>query len=181
KRVLLIDSDLRNPSLHRTLGLDNSKGLSTCLSGGAKPAECIHPAQVANLFLLPSGPLPPSPAELLSGPRMMSLLAQASERYDHVILDAPPVLGLADAPILGSISKGTLFVVEAGKTRVSIAQTAIKRLFGARARLLGAVLTKFDPKNAGYGYGYGSGAYAYLGYDYYGAGSGAPARRLGRG
>ena len=172
KRVLLIDADLRNPSLHRSFDLDNSMGLSNCLSGAAKPGQCIHRIEQAGLSVMLSGPLPPNPAELLAGPRMISLLAQASERFDQIVIDAPPVLGLADSAILGNIAKGTLLVVEAGKTRVGAARTTIKRLMGARARLLGAVLTKFDAKVAGYGYGYGS--YGYNSYQYYGYGKEAP-------
>ncbi len=175
KRVLLIDADLRNPSLHRAFDLDNSMGLSNCLSGAAKPGQCIHRIEAAGLSVLPSGPLPPNPAELLAGPRMVSLLAQASERYDQIIIDAPPVLGLADAPILGNLAKGTLLVVESGRTRVGAGNAAIKRLLGARTRLLGAVLTKFDARQAGYGYGAGYGGYSYKGqYEYYGYGANAP-------
>ena len=170
--MLLIDADLRNPSLHRSFDLDNSMGLSNCLSGAAKPGQCIHRIEQAGLSVMLSGPLPPNPAELLAGPRMISLLAQASERFDQIVIDAPPVLGLADSAILGNIAKGTLLVVEAGKTRVGAARTTIKRLMGARARLLGAVLTKFDAKVAGYGYGYGS--YGYNSYQYYGYGKEAP-------
>ena len=117
-----------------------------------------------------SGPLPPNPAELLAGPRMVSLLTQAQERFDQIIIDAPPVLGLADAPILGNLAKGTLLVVEAGRTKVGAAQTTIKRLLAARTRLLGVVLTKFDAKTAGYGYG----GYGYSSYQYYSYGNAAP-------
>ncbi len=181
KRVLLIDADLRNPSLHRAFDLDNTLGLSNCLSGAAKPGQCIHRIEQAGLSVLPSGPLPPNPAELLAGPRMVSLLAQASERFDQIIIDAPPVLGLADAPILGNLAKGTLLVVESGRTRVGAAQAAIKRLLGARTRLLGAVLTKFDARQAGYGYGAGYGGYGYSSqYDYYGYSAKAPKKLTDR-
>ncbi len=178
KRVLLIDADLRNPSLHRVFDLDNAMGLSNCLSGAAKPGQCIHRVDQAGISVMLSGPLPPNPAELLAGPRMISLLTQANERFDQIIIDAPPVLGLADAPILGNLAKGTLLVVEAGRTRVGAVNTTIKRLLGARARLLGAVLTKFDAKSAGYGYGYGG--YGYNSYQYYGYGDSAPKKLTAR-
>ncbi len=178
KRVLLIDADLRNPSLHRVFDLDNAMGLSNCLSGAAKPGQCIHRVDQAGISVMLSGPLPPNPAELLAGPRMISLLTQASERFDQIIIDAPPVLGLADAPILGNLAKGTLLVVEAGRTRVGAVNTTIKRLLSARSRLLGAVLTKFDAKSAGYGYGYGG--YGYSSYQYYSYGGSAPKKLTAR-
>jgi polysaccharide biosynthesis transport protein len=178
KRVLLIDADLRNPSLQREFNLDNSLGLSNCLSGAAKPGQCIHRVEQAGLSVLLSGPLPPNPAELLAGPRMISLLTQAAERFDQIVIDAPPVLGLADAPILSNLAKGTLLVVEAGRARIGASQAAIKRLLGARARLLGAVLTKFDSRTVGYGFGYGG--YGYDNYQYYGYGEGKPAQLPGR-
>ena len=124
---------------------------------------------------MPSGPLPPNPAELLASARMTSLLTQGQERYDQIIVDAPPILGLADAPILANIAGGTLLVVEAGSTRVGAAHSAIKRLLGARARLLGALLTKFDAKAAGYG---GYGGYGYSSYQYYGYGTAPSSKRL---
>ncbi|MBK7042818.1 MAG: polysaccharide biosynthesis tyrosine autokinase [Rhodanobacteraceae bacterium] len=178
KRVLLIDADLRNPSLHRVFELDNSMGLSNCLSGAAKPGQCIHRVDQAGISVMLSGPLPPNPAELLAGPRMISLLTQASERFDQIIIDAPPVLGLADAPILGNLAKGTLLVIEAGRTRVGAVNATIKRLLSARTRLLGAVLTKFDAKAAGYGYGYGG--YGYNSYQYYSYGGSAPKKLTAR-
>lgn len=178
KRVLLVDADLRNPSLHRVFDLDNSMGLSNCLSGAAKPGQCIHRVDQAGISVMLSGPLPPNPAELLAGPRMISLLTQAQERFDQIIIDAPPVLGLADAPILGNIAKGTLLVVESGRSRVGAVQASVKRLMAARTRLLGAVLTKFDAKAVGYGYGYGG--YGYSSYQYYSYGGNAPKKLAAR-
>ena len=86
------------------------------------------------------GPLPPNPAELLAGPKMSSLLAVASERFDIVIVDGPPVMGIADAPLLASIAHGTLLVVEAGQTRRGVTRAALKRLHFARAQMVGALL-----------------------------------------
>lgn len=154
QRVLLVDADLRNPSLHRTLEADNGLGLTHYLAGEATPVEISQPTTVANLFLITAGPLPPDPAGLLGSARMMSLLSTAKEKFDHIILDAPPVLGLADALVLGNLVEGTLFVVSAGDTRRAFAQGAIKRLRTGQTRILGAVLTKFDSRSHGYGYGY---------------------------
>jgi len=157
KRVLLIDADLRNPSLHRVFGLTNNAGLSNCLAGASKPGECIQPVVNEGIWILTSGTLPPNPAELLAGPRMLSLCTQATERYDQVIIDSPPVLGLADALILSNMANATMIVVEAGKTRVGAIQAAIKRLQGARAHLLGAVLTKLREEHTRYDYQYAYG------------------------
>lgn len=164
KRVLLIDCDLRNPSLHRQLGADNARGLTNCIAGGAKPYEIITKTPTENLMLMPTGPLPPNPAELLTGPKMLSLLTLAVQKFDQVILDGPPVMGLADAPILANLASGTILVVEAGETRIAVARNALKRLWSTRAHVVGALLNKFESRHAGYGYGYGYGDHSYYQY-----------------
>src|SRR5215510_15324675 len=107
---------------------------------------------VEGLYFMPSGPLPPNPAELLAGPRMMSLLSTASEKVDTVIIDSPPVMGLADAPLLASMSSGTLLVVATADTRRGVIKGALKRLQFARARMIGTVMNKCDfRRNYAYG------------------------------
>jgi capsular exopolysaccharide synthesis family protein len=175
RRVLLIDADLRNPALHRILGGDNAIGLSNFLAGGIKPAAAIKPTKTLRLTFISSGPLPPNPAELLAGPKMLSLLSLASAKFDQVIIDGPPVMGLADSPILSNLSSGTLLVIEGGLTRIGTAKEALKRLLGARAHVVGAIITKFDARAAGSGYGYGG---DYGGYQYYAYGGEASAPRL---
>jgi capsular exopolysaccharide synthesis family protein len=165
QKVLLIDADLRNPSLHRILGADNSLGLTNHLAGEATPVEISQATTIPNLFLITAGPLPPDPAGLLGSAKMMSLLSIAKEKFDHVIVDGPPVLGLADALVLGNQVDGTLFVVSAGDTRRAFAQGAVKRLKTGQTRIIGGVLTKFDSRSHGYGYGYGYGDYYYYGGD----------------
>lgn len=175
KKTLLIDCDLRNPSLHRRIpGISNQNGLSNYLSGAIKPQEMVVSTGIENLSFAPTGPLPPNPAELLASPRMSALLTVASHKFDVVILDAPPVMGLADVPILSHIAAGTLIVVESAETRVGMVSAAVKRLLAARARIVGAVLTKYDAAQAGYGYGYGYG----YGDSYYAYGG--QRKRLGR-
>jgi capsular exopolysaccharide synthesis family protein len=161
-RVLLVDLDLRNPSLHRTIGAENRIGASNILTGAARLQNAVQPTDWPNFFVLTSGPLPPSPAELLIGPRLIGLVKDATEHFDIVILDGPPVMGLADAPLIASVASGALLAIEAGRTSRAQAQAALKRLRVANAHMLGAVLTKFDAKKTTYGYGY---AYAYE-YDY---------------
>jgi capsular exopolysaccharide synthesis family protein len=161
--VLLIDADLRKPTFRGPSS--TSHGLSSLLAGSDKVADCVHPTQMERLFLLPSGPIPPNPAELLASGRFKDILEEALTRFDHIIVDSPPVLGLADAPMLASITEGTLMVIEAGAIRRAAALNSVNRLRASEARLMGAILTKFNALKVGYGYGYGYGygedAYAY--------------------
>ena len=152
KSVLLIDADLRKASLHKKLSIANDTGLTNYLAGDATPVQITRACQVAKVFLIPSGPLPPNPAELLGSAKMVTLLGLAAEKFDQVILDGPPVLGLADAPLLGSLVEATLMVAEAGATSRQYAQGAVKRLRSTRTRLVGGVLTKVDTRNRSYGY-----------------------------
>jgi polysaccharide biosynthesis transport protein len=164
-KVLLIDADLRNPSQHRYLKRKNGAGLSNYLAGRAVPESIFQETEVDGLYFMPTGPLPPNPAELLAGPKMMSLLSMAGEKVDTVIIDSPPVLGLADAPLLASIASATLLVIATSDTRRGVVKGALKRLHFARARMIGSVMNKCDFR-AGYGYGYDAsyGALEYYGY-----------------
>ena len=160
KRVLLIDGDLRNPSIHKLMGMGSQVGLSNVLAGGATADAAILHTEQERLDVMVAGPLPPNPAELLSGSKLTSLLDYASEHYDQVIIDGPPIMGIADAPILAHAAAGTVMVVHSGKTHVASAQAAVKRLHAARALIVGSLLTQYDSKAAGYGYQY-EGYYAY--------------------
>jgi len=153
--VLLVDADLRKPTFRGPA--TSSDGLSRLLAGADNVSECIHPTEMERLFLLPSGPIPPNPAELLASGRFEHILKEVTEVFDHVVIDAPPVLGLADAPLLSATAEGTLMVVEAGSVRRAAALSAIQRLRAAGARIMGGILTKFSAKRSGYGYGYGYG------------------------
>jgi len=159
-KTLLMDGDLRNPSMHKNLSADNAVGMSNVLTRHATVEQVVQATDLPNLFFIACGPLPPNPAELLSGSSFDALLNQAKAMYDLVIIDGPPVLGLADAPMLAASTAGTIFVIESGGTRRGLARSAIRRLQLGHARLLGTVLTKFDAKKASYGYGAGY-AYAY--------------------
>lgn len=172
--VLLIDGDMRRPSLHRMLGMDNDKGLSHYLSGEAKPTEVSHAVGIPGLFVIPAGHLPPNPSELLASARMVDLLALAAEKFDRVIIDSPPVMGLADALILSHLAKHTIMVAAAGKTRRSHLTSSLKRLLqGSQANLLGGLLTMFDPSSGGHSY--------YYNYHYEYAGSHSDTPRLAAG
>jgi succinoglycan biosynthesis transport protein ExoP len=185
-RVLLIDADMRNPSQHKMLKLDNSSGLSNYLSGASSAGDehtlspngaskFLKESSLSGVAVMTSGPMPPNPAELLAGPRFGTLLATAAEYFGVVIIDGPPIMGLADAPILARAAEATIIVVEGGKTARRLVRDALKRLYFARAKLIGGFLSKYNPKHSGGYYGYGdSYAYAYG----YGAGD-QPAGRTG--
>jgi capsular exopolysaccharide synthesis family protein len=175
KRVLLIDGDLRNPSMHRVVGLENEHGMSNLLSGSTDLASVVQRTAHENLHFIPCGPLPPNPAELWGGDRLREFLAEARANFDHVVIDGPPVLGFADAPVLASAVNGVVFVLESRGTRRGQARGALRRLQVGRAHLLGAVLTKFSVKSASYG-GYD---YAYD-YQYGGAPEGESAKKAKR-
>ncbi len=144
-KVLLIDADLRNPSLHKLLELDNREGLTNYLAS-TNSAETDHSrgCMIKHLNVITSGPIPPDPVELLSGNKMLELLETASKQYDHIIIDGPPILGLADALVLSNLADATIVAVEAGKTRKASLLDALKRLERANANILGSVLTKIS-------------------------------------
>lgn len=160
KRVLLVDADLRNPRLGKALGLSSEHGLSSVLSGATPLHQALIHTATPGLDVLLSGPLPPSPTELLAGMKFVSLMTVAANKYDQIIIDGPPVLGIADAPILANVANGTLMVVQSGVTRIQAAQTSVKRLEMSRARLIGCLLTHYDARLSGYGYRY-EGSYGY--------------------
>lgn len=164
--VLLVDGDLRNPSLHRVLRADSSTGITNYLTGASSLADLVQITDQPNLAFIPCGPLPPNPAELLAGAKIRAMIADAESAFDLLIIDGPPVMGLADAPLLASAVAGAVLVIEAGQTRQGLAKAALRRLALGNARILGGILSKFNVRHAGYGYGYGYGyAYAYD-YDY---------------
>ena len=162
-KVLLIDADLRRPSLHRILGVSGETGLTDLLTSQADAASgIVEIAQDSASFdLLAAGPVPPSPTELVASPRMAQLLETFAADYGVVIVDSPPVLGLADAPMLASIADGTVFVIEAERGRSGSLKAALRRLRSMDPQILGAVLAKFDSKRSGNRYS------AYARSDYY--------------
>jgi succinoglycan biosynthesis transport protein ExoP len=153
-RTLLIDADMRSPSVHRLAGLRNEKGLSNYLSGTDDIHTLIQQPPGEPFAVLSAGPQPPNAADLLRSNRLELLLAELATRFDHVVIDSPPVVGLADAPIIASQVEAVVFVLEARGVTARGARLALGRLRQARARLLGVVLTKFEAKRAHYGYGY---------------------------
>lgn len=151
KSVLLIDGDLRKPAFR---SLSDSKGLTKLLTSEAELVDHVTATQYEKLWLLACGPVPPNPADLLASGRFRAIIREASNQFDVVIVDAPPVLGLADAPLIASVCEDVVLVVESGKTRTGAAQEAVNRLRTTGAAILGATLTKSTEESSTYGYSY---------------------------
>lgn len=154
RRVILVDGDMRSPSVHHLGGVDHDRGLSNFLTGDDDIASLTFQMADLGITAMSAGPIPPNAAELLTGDRLSLLLARLLESFDHVVIDSPPVMGLADAPLIASRVEGVIYAVEAHGIRSSLVKTAVNRLRGANARIFGAVLTKFEARKAHYGYGY---------------------------
>lgn len=158
-KTLFVDGDLRSPSLQEMLGVANTVGLSNILSGSEHLDAAIRHSEADRFDYITAGPRPPNAADLLRGRRLQQFFDEALQKYDHVVIDSPPVMGLADALIIGSATEGTVFVVEAQGIKARLVQRALERLHNSHANILGVVLSKFDARRstAGYDYGYGYG------------------------
>ncbi len=159
KRVLLIDADLRKPTVHRYFGLDNKEGLSEILAGLSNEIR-IRKSSTENLNVLTSGQIPPNPAELLGSPQMDTLLDYVKNYFDYVIIDTPPINVVTDAAILAEKITGYVFVVQGGKNHYSDVEYALKTLEQMNGRVVGLVLNDVTGK-AGTTYSYRRGNYGY--------------------
>lgn len=158
KRVLLVDADLRRPSVHKAFGSRPPLGLSNVLSGGAKWQDVVQPTMEPNLFIIASGPLPPHPSELLGSGMMHDLIAEWRQEYDHIILDSPPVLSVTDAVLLAVQADSVTLVVRSGQTTMGAVRNASDLLMHMKAPLRGIVLNAFDLQSPDYYYYYYSGS-----------------------
>jgi capsular exopolysaccharide synthesis family protein len=155
QRVIVVDSDLRRPLLHRVFDLSNETGLTSLLAGGERSAtRWVQYAGIENLGMITSGPLPPNPSELLGSQRMQALIARLQEKADVLIFDSPPVLAVTDAAVLARQVDGTLLVVDSGRTRRRVAEEAYAALGQVGASVLGVVLNKVKASKADYYYYY---------------------------
>ena len=154
-RVLLIDTDMRKPRIHKSFKLSADKGISTAIMGEVPLKEAIVRSEIANLDVLPCGPTPPNPAELLHTEHFRALVDECRQQYDRIILDSPPTEPVTDPAILGSAVDGVLLVLRAGHTSKEAANYARRHLTDAGARILGVVINQTDRQSTGYGYGYG--------------------------
>jgi capsular exopolysaccharide synthesis family protein len=154
KKVVLVDADMRSPSVHHIYGIANERGLSNFMAGEDNVPSLIHHMDENGVDVVTAGPQPPNAAELLTSGRLGLLITRLLDDYDHVLIDSPPVLGLADAPLIGSQVEAVVFTVESHGAKVGAVMAALSRLRAANANVIGAVLTKFEQRKAQYGYGF---------------------------
>lgn len=154
-RVCVVDTDLRRPTIHKVFGIDNSKGLTTLLLAREPDLDrTLIRSLYTNVTVLPSGPLPPNPSELLGSARMQEILDGLRERFDVVLMDSPPALVVTDASVLGMLADGLIIVARAGKTRMGELQATITELAQTGRPIAGLMLNRVGTRDAGYYYYY---------------------------
>lgn len=155
KKVLLVDTDLRKPTVHYTFLLNNVRGLTTILTKQSTLLDVVNKTEIENLSVLSSGPIPPNPAELIGSIAMANFIEEAKTYFDLILFDTPPVLAVADAQILSNICDGTILVVASGSTEKDAAIKSRDLLNSSKAKLLGTVLNKVKANDSQYYYYYG--------------------------
>ena len=161
KSVLIMDCDMRNPTVHKNFNLSNKVGLSNCISMGTAVADAVQATAIEGLDALTAGVIPPNPSELLGSERMQNILQRAKVEYDYVLIDTPPVLPVTDSLVLGRMVDGLILVIDSGEIKVEMAREVKNQLVHAGANILGVVLNKVRSEHHGYGYGY----YYYYGHE----------------
>jgi capsular exopolysaccharide synthesis family protein len=151
KRILVIDTDLRRPRVHRAFGLPGTTGVTTVLVGASSLKDAVAATEVPGLSVLASGPIPPNPAELLHTSQFQRLLQDAMDAFDFVILDTPPLTAVTDAAIIATQVGGVLVVVHGARTTREVLRSSLRHLRDVGARLIGGVLNNVDPASRGYG------------------------------
>lgn len=157
--VLIIDCDLRKPTAHRAFDVDYSRGLSLYLSSDEKVEGLIQALDKPNLWLLPCGPPPPNPAELISSDRMKEMLRTVSDKYDHILIDSPPLMNVVDSVIISTLVDGVILVVHGGKSTREVLRRSRQELSNVGAKIFGVVLNNMDMRGDDYYYYYRSGEY----------------------
>jgi polysaccharide biosynthesis transport protein len=160
QRVLLVDTDLRRPRLHKSLGVSKNRGLTNLILGDAAVDDVIKTTDIPNLFVLPCGPQPPNPAELLLTNRFKQVLAELESKFDRILLDSPPVLAVTDAVVLSRLSSGVMLIAQAGKTLLDDVSYSARQFRDVDAPILGVILNDMDISDRRYGGYY----YQYGGY-----------------
>ena len=154
KKVLIMEGDLRNPSVHRMFNISNIKGLTDILLQNKVFADCVHCTDVKNLHVLTCGAIPPNPSEMLSSKKIRDFIKSLREYYDYVFIDAPPIGIVTDAGIISTYTDGCIFVVGAGDADIEMAKVSKERLEKVGANILGVVLNKFESSGASGYYNY---------------------------
>ena len=154
KKVLIMEGDLRNPSVHRMFNISNIKGLTDILLQNKVFADCVHCTDVKNLHVLTCGAIPPNPSEMLSSKKIRDFIESLREYYDYIFIDAPPIGIVTDAGIISTYTDGCIFVVGAGDADIEMAKVSKERLEKVGANILGVVLNKFEASGASGYYNY---------------------------
>ena len=154
KKVLIMEGDLRNPSVHRMFNISNIKGLTDILLQNKVFADCVHCTDVKNLHVLTCGAIPPNPSEMLSSKKIRDFIESLREYYDYIFIDAPPIGIVTDAGIISTFTDGCIFVVGAGDADIEMAKVSKERLEKVGANILGVVLNKFEASGASGYYNY---------------------------
>jgi capsular exopolysaccharide synthesis family protein len=154
QKVLLIDTDLRRPRLHKSLGISRQRGLTNLILGDATVEDVVKTTDIPNLYVLPCGPQPPNPAELLLTARFQEVLKELEDKYERILLDSPPLLAVTDAVVLARISDGVVLIAQAGKTATDDVRQAARSLHDVDAPVLGVILNDMDLSDRRYGYYY---------------------------
>jgi len=160
-RTLIVDLDLRRPRLHRIFRTSSEKGITTMLLGDTLESA-VHETQVPNLSVLPAGPIPPNPAELLISAKMKDLIKELSSKYDRVIIDSPPTNPITDAIILSTVVDGTIFVVRSHKTTFDQMRHAVRSISDVKSHVLGFIFNAVNLDTIEYKYSYYYRAYHYM-------------------
>ena len=150
EKVLVVDSDLRKPRLHRIFKVKNIGGLSGYLTGKVSIEDAVQKTNVENIWLIPSGPIPPNPAELLNSEKMKGMMDELKKRFDVILFDSPPLLVVVDAVIISSFVDGTVFIIEVGKTTRKPFLQAVEELKRAKAKVIGVLFNEVKAKGEGY-------------------------------
>lgn len=156
KNILLIDADLRKPTVHYTFRLDNLRGLSTVLINEHTLEEAVQKTSIPHLDVLTCGPIPPNPAELLASSRMERLMEETKANYDFIIVDTPPALIVTDAQVLANVVDGSIIVVRSGVAEKEDIEQAYEVIRHGKSRLLGSVLNDVPKREDAYYQYYGS-------------------------
>lgn len=153
-KVLIIDCDLRKPTVHKHLNISSAQGVTNYLSSNTELSSLIQELPIPNLSAIPSGPIPPNPAELLSSKKMKEMLEKLGEDYDHIIIDSPPIVNVTDPIILSTIVNGTMMVIQSGKSSRFLVKRCRQELGAVKSKIFGVLLNNVDLRKEGYDYYY---------------------------
>lgn len=152
KKVLVLEGDLRNPTVHRMFNVSNAHGITEILTGQKSFEECVHTTEVKGLHVVTCGKIPPNPSEMLASRKMKAFIESLKDHYDYIFIDAPPIGIITDAGIISTYADGTMLVVASKEADIDMVKIAKERLEKVNANILGIVLNKFEDSNGSYGY-----------------------------